>query len=229
MILHILDGVARGLLAVLAIFLLRKIMRGSEFQFSFSFLYAKKAIFASTFIIIGIVIMIINMLNAAEINIPYRPLPTYVMISLLRNLSSGIFEEVWFRGLLMTAALYYYGNTVKGRLLIVSAASFLFGLGHFQGGLFLIIVTFIAGLAFSAAYAYSANLLILGVLHGLWNSAQMFGIHQSRNMALSTITEIAMISLFVPMIIFAIIITIRSEPFSKKMDRLLCLRYRKNN
>jgi len=215
---HIADGVVRSLLAILSAFLLGKIIQSNGFKFSFSFQYMKKTLLASLPILLLIVLAALRLINVVEINFHFEPFSTYIAISLLRDLSSGIFEEVWFRGLLMTATLYYYGNTAKGRLLVVIATSLLFGLGHYGGGLSQIFSTFLGGVVFSAVYVYSMNLLLIGLLHGLMNSlTAMVNIEQIRSIGMAYAVGVANLVLSIAALAFAIIIIVKSEPFSKKL------------
>jgi len=98
----------------------------------------------------------------------------YLVHIIIHELSTGLWEEAFFRGVLMLPILLYlsphWNVSVKERLQLVFVCGALFGLLHFNQGLFGIFTTGIYGLLFSAAFVYSKNLLVLMLMHFLNNA-----------------------------------------------------------
>ena len=86
-----------------------------------------------------------------------------------QQLTTGFFEEVTYRGLLLEGYFQSSEKTVSARLLYGLLSFFVFGALHIigGGGLERFILTGIVGLSMAAVYLHSGNLLMPMVLHFL--------------------------------------------------------------
>ncbi|MCL2170484.1 MAG: CPBP family intramembrane metalloprotease [Defluviitaleaceae bacterium] len=223
------DGVIRLLLGLASMYILGIIIGKSGFKFSFSSKGSKKALAASgvmfIYVFAAMAFAITTLMNTGSIH----GLGEFFAVMIPRDFVNGFFEEIIIRGVLMTAALYYFGDTVKGRLIVVFAAAAVFGLLHFTGGLFSIITTFALGIGFAAAYAHSANILVISVLHALINLASgmmqvhRFGVENPLENNLSVFLAIFGVYLVV-VVITGVIFTIKAQPFSEQLEKSEVLR-----
>lgn len=90
----------------------------------------------------------------------------------LKALVVGVYEEIVFRGWMLTFLLTRWG--VGKRALAVSAA--FFGLTHAHVGWWAVIVTTFFGYLFGLLYLWRKNLVVAIVLHTLWNWAVWLGL-----------------------------------------------------
>ena len=213
-----LDGFLRGFLAIIGILLLGILVKQDGFEYVFSPVNSRKALVASIPIITWILATSIHFFNIAELNRAFMPM---IPAIILFDSMNGIYEEVLFRGLLMAAMLYYFGNTTRGRLAILFFNAAIFGLIHISDGIFAVFITFLIGLGFASIYMYSNNLLVLIVIHALWNivmkttNGLILDVHSLTLVQIVNIVQHT--SLFVAIPVFAIFIAIKSEPFSTKV------------
>ena len=101
----------------------------------------------------------------------FRAVPGKLLFARLiaQQLTTGFFEEVTYRGLLLEGYFQSSEKTVSARLLYGSLSFFVFGALHIigGGGLERFILTGIFGLSMAAVYLHSGNLLMPMVLHFL--------------------------------------------------------------
>jgi len=211
------DGTIRAIAAIPAILLLGVIVGQSGFAYTFSRSGSKQAAFASLAMILCIVV-----------TSPHYFVADYISLDILRwllplayfDIANAVWEEVLWRGLLMTAILYYWGDRAIGRLLIMFLSSAVFGLMHFSSGVLGIMIAFCLGLGLSAAYIYSKNLLVVIAIHALVNYIARFvtpsyeQLIQYGNFVI-VLGQAIVIFAIVP--IFAIYCAIKAEPFSWRM------------
>jgi len=93
----------------------------------------------------------------------------------LMEFTTGLWEEVVFRGLLMTAILMRlsprWSQTALKRVMLVMVCGVVFGLLHHDQGLGGMMMASYFGMLFCAAYVYARNLLVLIVVH-TYNNAR---------------------------------------------------------
>ena len=208
------DGVLRILLSIPCIIVLGQIIQGSGFKFAFATKGFKMGIFAHIFFLLWISLRLPLFFIATEFNMEFIPMIPGIIFF---DLAVGIFEEVLFRGIFMTAMLIQFGGTAKGRIFCVLLNGLVFGLIHLIGGDFLtVLFTGALGVGFAAAYVYSKNLLSCMVVHALWNIAFkipngfIVDVNNAGLLAASQmVTYISIGAIF----LFAIILTIKSKPF----------------
>ena len=207
------DGMLRFLISIPCIIVLGKIIQDNGFKFSLSTKGFKKGMFAHLFFLLWIFLRLPLFFTATEINIEFIPaVPAIIFF----DLANGIFEEVLFRGILMTAILIQFGETVRGRIFSVVFSGIVFGLIHLYGGNFLtVLFTGLIGMGFAAAYVYSKNLLSCIIVHALWNYAMKIPnvlIADVNNAGLWSASQMIMYISLVAILLFAIILTIKAEP-----------------
>jgi len=97
----------------------------------------------------------------------------YLVYIFVHQMSTGLWEEALFRGFLMLPVLLYlapnWDKTSDDRLWFVITCGIIFGLVHFNQGIFGILATGAIGMLFSAVFIYSQNLLVLILAHFLHN------------------------------------------------------------
>ncbi|MCL2576238.1 MAG: CPBP family intramembrane metalloprotease [Defluviitaleaceae bacterium] len=161
--------------------------------------------------------MLLRFFIIGETNREFLSILPFVFV---RNLSSGMFEEIVFRGLLMTAMLCYWGNTVKGRLGVLFLNAAIFGMAHIPNGVLTVIFTFFLGFGFASVYIYSNNLLVIGIIHGIWNTANLiaFGSIANSEIMYDAIFIVTLVLMVLSVTTLAIITTIKAQPFSQRMN-----------
>ena len=211
----IFDGILRLVFTILCIITLGKIIQGNGLKFLFSTKGFIKGLFALSAVFLWILIPIFYLIVMSEVNSSFISIiPTIIFF----QISSSIFEEALWRGVFMTAILYKWSGTVKGRLISVIISAIVFALPHSYGGMFHVFLAFILGISFSSAYLYSKNLLSIIFAHALWNivinlsSGLIIDLHISAEL-LQIIQTIQKTILFVIIQLFAIIISVKASPF----------------
>lgn len=213
---HFFSGTTRLLLTVPTAIVLGIVIRKNGFRFSFSPKGSKKAWFASVFTCLFILFQFIHFINLSVRDLQIIP---FIPTILFFDAANSIFEEVLFRGLFMTAMLLRFGDTVKGRVFCVFLSAVLFGGVHYSQGFMGAFSSFFIGFAWGAVYLYSKNLLVLMIVHYLWNivgkitGAFYMGMwHSELWMQITAGTQ--SIFLFFVFIPFALYLCVKAEPFS---------------
>ncbi|MGH4119150.1 CPBP family intramembrane glutamic endopeptidase [Clostridium sp.] len=108
-----------------------------------------------------------------------------VIMMIISSLFIGLYEEILFRGLILSLMFRHYGKTKKEIYFSVIFTSIVFGLFHFfnlfSGSSIISVVTqvvyaTIVGIFFSALLLRTKNnLLWCALLHGLYDAANSFG------------------------------------------------------
>jgi len=88
---------------------------------------------------------------------------------LLMSLVTGIYEEVLFRGILLTRLRQLFGSTVAA----VLASSLLFGSMHFYEGFAAVIIITIFGFLLAMCVVWRRSLVAAMVAHFLFNAVQL--------------------------------------------------------
>jgi len=207
-------GLLRVIFSVASVWLLGYAVGGNGWRYAFTTRGLGAGLFAHLFFFAHAIRFIPALFVATEINTAFF---TRIPAIILFDIGTGIFEEITFRGLLMTAMLIRFGATAKGRLACVLLNGAIFGLGHLIGGDWLaVLVTGILGMGFAAAYVYSKNLLACMLAHMAYNFAIQLtngfivDIGNTTALLLLQISSIVVRGLVLP---FAIYLTIKAKPF----------------
>ena len=204
------DGVVRFLFSIPCIIVLGKIIQGNGFKFTFAAKGFKKGMLAHLFFLLAIILHLPLFFIATEFNMEFIPVIPAIIVF---DLGCGIFEEVLFRGILMTAILIQFGETAKGRICCVLFSGIVFGLVHLFGGNFLtVLFTGILGIGFAAAYVYSKNLLSCIIVHALWSYIAKIPNGLFVDERLLAASQMIMYISLVAILLFAIVLTIKAEP-----------------
>jgi hypothetical protein len=92
----------------------------------------------------------------------------------------GFAEELLFRGFLLNRIADLLGGTMPALVAGVVAQAVLFGMLHLYGGGFAFLFATVFALANGVFYlAAGRNLWPLIVVHGVWNTVQIWGLYQS--------------------------------------------------
>lgn len=87
----------------------------------------------------------------------------------LQQITTGFFEEMTYRGLVLEGYFLQENKTLKAELIYAFASYLLFGLAHISGGLYNFVFTGILGFSFTVIYLRSHNILIPMGLHFLYD------------------------------------------------------------
>ncbi len=99
------------------------------------------------------------------------------LASALQQLTTGLFEETLYRGIVMKPFEKYYGEK-KWRMIAVVTSGLIFGLSHMFNFLFTgdvsgsvsqAMFTFAWGMFMAAIYMISDNLLLVIIIHAVWD------------------------------------------------------------
>lgn len=217
------DSAMRIVFAVPCILLLGYCIQNNGFRFSFKTDGFAKGLFASSAIFLFMLTMILKFLCMTEMNTLFIP---QIPAVIAQQITTGLFEESLFRGLLMTAMLIQWGSTAKGRVMIVLVSGIFFGAAHltnffFGGDLTGVLMNALGacliGIGYAAVYLYSKNLLCCMFLHAAYDIA----VHISNGLIAKVwgnlfyrILDMAQpIILFAIIPIFAILLSVKAKPF----------------
>lgn len=219
------DSVFRIIFSIICIVLLCYILRFDSLSFSFTKNGFSKGMFACLPFFLLIFMKILKFFFVLELNIGYVSVIPAVVF---QQVTTGLFEELWFRGLLMTAMLIKWSGTVKGRIITILISSVLFALAHIDsfissGNIWTLLGPLFLGIGFSAIYVYSKNLLSCMIIHAAYDIAQHLSsglISSAHNVyyLISNIATNALICAIIP--IFAIFLCIKASPFDIYCDGL---------
>ncbi len=90
-------------------------------------------------------------------------LPEYLLLCF----SAGVFEEIVYRGYLVTYCWYLFDGINNSELLAVIIPAFVFSIAHFYQGTKAVIKIFVLAVFFGYLFIYSGSLLIVMILHFL--------------------------------------------------------------
>ena len=155
-----------------------------------------------------------------------------IVLMIIEAMAVGMYEELVFRGLILTYLLKELEDHKKGVFYSAIVGSIIFGCSHFfnlYGGagfipvLGQVIYTTIIGIALSAIFIRSkGNLVWCVILHGLYDVASGFEDFSIQKQAVSTVQSFQMkmilpyvlgISLFIPLLIYGLILLKKGTPF----------------
>ena len=210
--------------AAAAVYLLGVINRANGFKCVFRTKGFAKGLLAlvpvAMFFIFSIVL---SMVDGGLGNIdPDRLGALPVVILTFAHGTSALFQNVLFRGLLITALLLKFSNTEKERVNTVFKASALYLIiyipfnifGGSEIGLMQLINTFVVGSGFCAAYLYSRNILSLVFVQGVWGFVVMGLLGGQPQESFSFVVFIIFISILVLIIFAAVRFGRRADPFA---------------
>ena len=217
-------GILRIAFAIPCIIMLGRVISQNGFKFCFSLEGFGKCMQAFMAVILSMLVLATAYVFVTGIApwVMDLEMTVFSFFSLVTffEFATGIFEEVLFRGLAMTAALIKWGHTAKGRLLCVIIPGVVFGLVHIVSAgnswLMTVLLTSVLGISFGAAYVYSKNLLGCMLIHMVWNlNIKLTGNWLVVDMPLTmvTIRNISNIIFIVLILVFAVIITVKAKPF----------------
>ena len=97
-------------------------------------------------------------------------MPLFISHLLLQQITTGFYEEIAFRGLLLEGYFQQENRDWKRRLLYASFSFILFGFAHIINGNWItFIFTGSIGFSFSAIYLKSHNIFIPMILHFIYD------------------------------------------------------------
>ena len=107
-------------------------------------------------------------------------LPGFVTWFAIGWIVGGFMEELLFRGFLLNRISQLLGGTTAAFAAAVVAQAVLFGLLHLYGGGFAFLYATVFAIANGVFYlAAGRNLWPLILVHGVWNSVQIWGVYRS--------------------------------------------------
>ena len=124
----------------------------------------------------------------------------------------------------MTAMLIQWSDTVKGRIIVVLISGIVFGVSHFNGGLFSVLITGILGIGFSAVYLYSKNLMICMLLHALYDVPAHLShwiAELSENTLHHVLDDVQAILMYAVIPLFALFLCVKAKPFDCNENEMI--------
>jgi membrane protease YdiL (CAAX protease family) len=216
------DSALRVIYTVPCLILLGWILQSSGFRFAFTTKGFAKGMFACAAIFLFILTMALRWCNMLELNMDYAAKVPGVIA---QQITTGLFEEAAFRGLFMTAMLIQWSDTAKGRIFVVLISGLVFGVSHFKGGLFSVLIASILGIGFSAVYLYSKNLMSCMLLHALYDIPAHLShliAESSENTLHHILNNAQTILMYAAIPLFALFLCVKAKPFELK-ERRPCL------
>lgn len=181
----LIDCILRILFAFPCIALMGFLMNTNGFHAAFKTSGFLKGILASLMIFLFMFTMVGKFLIVVSINESFLP---NIPVVLLQQVTTGLFEESLFRGVLIGMLLKWTGSK-QGRLGAALLSGVVFGMAHLLNGdelqplLQNALGAGILGFAFAAVYLYSGNLLSCMFIHAIYDIA----VHLSNGL-LSTVS-----------------------------------------
>ena len=123
----------------------------------------------------SLVIYIVMFICAEEVS--FALLPNF-FVNWIIQITTGFWEEAVCRGIFMVGMLCFWKTSVRGRLLTIGTAGLFFGLIHFSSfffgasidnALYLMLFSGLWGAFIAAIYMQSENLLLVMLLHVIWD------------------------------------------------------------
>ena len=155
-----------------------------------------------------------------------------IALMIVEAMAVGMYEEIVFRGLILTYLLKRFEGQRKGIYGAVIAGSVIFGCSHFfnliSGAGFLpvlgqVIYTTMIGFALSAIFIRSqGNLVWCAILHGLYDVAAGFSDFEIKKQAVPSAQSFQLetilpylwgICLFIPLLVYGIILLKKATPY----------------
>lgn len=96
-----------------------------------------------------------------------KELPEYFLLCF----SAGVFEEIVYRGYLITYCWYLFAGYDNQSILSVALPAFVFSIAHYYQGAKAVLKIFVLALFFGYLFVYSGSLLIVMILHFLVDAA----------------------------------------------------------
>ena len=90
-------------------------------------------------------------------------LPEYILLCF----SAGVFEEIVYRGYLVTYCWYLFAGSIYQQQLAIVLPAFAFAIAHFYQGAKAVLKIFVLAVFFGYIFIYSGSLLLVMVLHFL--------------------------------------------------------------
>lgn len=223
-----LDFFFRYLFSIPAIVLIGIAAQKKGFAFVFSLkgfgkgLLATSPLWALTFIIA------LSIITTYDLSMDFaNTLP----VAIFNEFARGLWEEVLFRGILMTAVLVGMSRTwdknLKMRLVFIIVCGAFFGFIHFPTTWYLALFFCSVGIILCATYAYSKNLLSCILWHAVGNAIIYFlrnstipalttdFMHSMHTMHMAILVSICIIGLAL-----AIFLSVKAEPFEVKNENI---------
>ncbi|MEM1484167.1 CPBP family intramembrane glutamic endopeptidase [Oscillospiraceae bacterium PP1C4] len=172
-------------------------------------------------ILISWMFIVYIIFNIEYVDIQQNQIPLVIAV-IISNLIIGLYEEVLFRGVVLSLLLKKWGETRKQVYLSVVFGSLVFGVFHLSNlwsgsslvaVLTQVVYTTIMGIAFSALLLRTNNnILWCALMHGLYNMASGFGdiTHITSTEITSTVVSIVPYILnmfmFIPLLIYGLLL-----------------------
>jgi len=222
---QIADGLIRALCAAIAMHSLGRIIAANGFKFSFVAKGFQKGMIAHMPLLLCILTLPVLILSLPEATLNIENALTSLVPRAIFDIGNAVWEEVLWRGVLMTGFLVKWEyswderSTIKKRIALMLICSAAFGLIHFGGGWLHVMFAAVLGTIFGSAYIYSRNLLACSVAHFLVNYIAHIVITMFScdiESVLAYIGRFYIINIILGIVIIipiAIYITIKAEPF----------------
>ena len=168
------DFALRYLFSIPAIYLIGIVTKTKGIRFVFSLKnFGKGLLILTPCIFVTLLATASSLYNDAVPGFTYSYFLYRLPLAVFNELGRGLFEEVLFRGVLMTAFLVSisesWSRNIKKRIVFVFVCGTFFGLIHFPADAYMAIFLISTGFLVCAAYVYSKNLLSCILVHAVSN------------------------------------------------------------
>lgn len=171
---YIASSVQRLLFGIVTLIIFVKYFRVEHWKAVFTVRGVKNGLFAGIGLLLYTVYLTVYIAVGAY---SFKGLTLGLILTQLvcQQITTGFFEEILYRGLLLEGYFHEEKQNVYKRLMYAGLAFVIFGLVHitsnmsFEQGLDRFITTGIMGFSFAAVYLYSHNLLVTMFLHAIYD------------------------------------------------------------
>jgi len=214
------DAITRYIFSIPAIILVGIAVRTNGFKFTFSSKGLVKGLFCFVPLIALSVFEFVTNASARELYFTHE-----VAAAIFFEGARGLYEEVLFRGLLMSAYLVHlshsWDKSLIKRLMFIVCCGVFFGVVHVPATWYVALFAITVGITFCAAYVYSKSLLACVVVHvisnAVYQSAIVMGLIPVNSamaaLHMSFVNAAVFTVLCVTSVIFSIILVVKSKPF----------------
>jgi len=219
----LIDSAIRALFSIPVIILLGYVYSINGFKHVFSLKGFGKGMFASIAIFVYIIAIALNFIFMTKMNTSNLSSGPYITVL---QITTALFEEALFIGLLMSGMLLRLSFSKLGRITMILMAGIVFGFAHIfdlflngnmQGFLLNVVSASILGIAFAAIYLYSKNLLSCIFIHALYGIAVNLSNTFVYGVSLDFINKAQFYILYVIIPVFAIVIALKADPYRDRV------------
>lgn len=168
------NSLQRLLFGIIELVLFMKCFQKKNLKEVVNFKGYEKSLLAGSGIILFIIYFVIYYIAGAS-DIIGLTIPLVISQLVCQQITTGLFEEITFRGFVLEGYFFHEKRKVSTRLIYTLVSFLIFGSAHLKNcnslsdAVYRFVTTGIIGMTFTAIYLYSHNLLLAMILHTIYD------------------------------------------------------------